>query len=319
MSKVNTVTCVTLKINTGVGDCPLDFSLEGVIEVPISREFTRAEIEDMQATLNTGVIAPLKLNRFFPFPVLVGEETTGGDPNKVELDNGISITTFENYYNITGKFRKGGMGSNNALRSRNGSDIALLLYGRIGNSYGIVGSTINGKFKGVPGINFWCNAQKWGAFKRESQYMWSVNVAPPYLNDLLWFVQTDFYPADISGLHHVEMEAVDGTTPISAGGVIEVYVKEKSFGTDYATLYESQLNAILLAQYTAKNAATGGAIPVTAKAAAGGKLTWTLAAGDPDYPAVGGQITLVPPTVAQLTAGNIPAAEIQEFTFTRTV
>jgi hypothetical protein len=319
MGKLNTVSCKTFAINTGTGECDLHFSLEGVIEVPKSREFSQAEIEAMQTTLNAGVIAASKSNRFFPFPVLIGEETTGGDTNEVEFDNGISITTFENYYKVTGKFYKGGFGSNNALRSRNGNDIALLFYGKIGASYAILGAKINSKYKGIPGINFWCNPQKWGAFKRESQYMWKVNIPTPYLNDQLWYVTTDFYPADIEGLHHVEMEAVNSTTPISAGGVIEVYAKEKSYGTDYATNYATELTAIVLGSYTAKNTATGAAISVTARAIASGKITWTLDTADTDYPAVGGSITLVPPTVAQLTAANILLAEIQEYTFVRTV
>jgi hypothetical protein len=318
MGKLNTVDCRRLIINTGAGECPLDFSFEGIIEVPKTREFTRAEIEDMQATLNAGVIAANKKDRFYPFPVLHGEETTGGDPNKVDLDNGLSITTFENYYNITGKFRKGGFGTNNALRSRNGSDISFLMYGKIGNSFAIVGATVNGKQKGIPGSNFWCAAQKWGSFKKESQYSWMVAVAPPYLNEQIWYALTDFYPADIEGLHHVEMTAVNETTPITAG-VIETYVREKSYGSDYAINYATELGGISLANFTAKNTSTGLAIPVTARAVTGGKLVLTLTAADANYPAIGGQITLVPPTIAQLTAANIPMAEIQEFTFTRTV
>jgi len=299
---VNTISCLAQNANTGYADCPVHIKFEGAIEVPASKRFTKAEVQALGTTLNAMIINASKSSRAFPFPPFIKDESTGGDPNNVEFDNGEEITTWENYYKLNFSFYRGGLPLSNALRSRNGRDTAFLFYGN-----GIVfGTTINGEYAGVPVYNFWSTAKP-GAFKRENAYSWKGSTPVPFLTDKVWYVEDDFGAADLKGLHIVDLSTT--TTPeVSATGLAILDVKERGYGTDYGALYPTELAAVT---WTCKNRATGLAIVVTGVTVVGGKLNVNLDDTDLNYPATGEWLTIVPPNVTSLIAGGILNAEIE--------
>lgn len=310
MNKVNTVTCAADWANTGFGDCAVHTLFEGLIQVPKDAEFTEAQLGDLVAHINTKVVDNNPLLRFYPWPEFTKMEPGGGEPNKVEQDNGGSITTWENDYVFTGEFYEGGAPLNAALRSRNGQDVYFIGFGR-GYAFG---EKVNGKYKGFKGKNYWSNAQKPGAFKVESKYSFTFNVSTVSLNERLWYVKAPGID-ELEGLKPLEL--IPTASPVvSSTGLIIADLKLKGYGNDYLEMYGSAIAALT---FTAKNTETGGAITVTGVTLVGGKLNIDLDSADTDYPAVGKQLTIVGPTVSALTGAGVLLAEIIPLTVTRTV
>lgn len=309
MNYVNTITCAADWTNTGFGDCPIHMLFEGMIQVPKDAVFTEAQISALVAHINTKVVDNNPLLRFYPWPEFTKMEPGGGDPNKVEQDNGGSITTWENDYAFTGEFYEGGFPLNNALRTRNGQDIYAIFYGR-GYAFG---EKVNGVYKGIKVKQYWSNAQKPGAFKVESKYGFTFNVAAASLNERLWYVKATGID-EIEGLKPLEL--LPTTDPImSATGLVIADLKLKGYGTDYLALYGAAIAALT---FTAKNVLTGAAITVTGVSLVAGKLNFDLDSADTDFPAVGEDLQIVGPTVTALTAAGVLLAEIISLTVTRT-
>lgn len=314
MAKVNELSCVAFQANTGQGQCKLDFTFEGVVQVPSGKRFTQAEVDNLAQTLTALVIADNKANRAYPFPKLIGYEKSGGDPVRVEFDNGASITTFENLLTLTGKFYSG-LHASNALRSRNKQDLSILVFG---GGY-VFGALIGGEYAGIPYGNFFCRGVEPAAFKIEAKYMFDGIVDPKYINEQLWFVNDDNGSvADLSGLYDVVLKE---TTPMTALGLATLSVKRLNGELDLVASNATELTAIPFAQWSAKNAITGLAIPITAAAVAGANYTIDLDSTSPNYTAVpvGGLIEITGPTVSQLTTAGILKSEINTFTVKKVV
>ena len=299
--KINTVVCGEGIDNTGYSECPVHMNIEGFIQVPSSKDFTDKEIEDLTVTLNAMAANNTKSLRAFPFPKLVGADVTGGDPVKVDFDNGASTTTFEKQYMLKGMYYTGGVPLHSSLRTRNGQNVSFLFYGA-GKVWGAV---INGKKRGFPVTNFGADAQKPGAFQKRSEYDFHFNVETKYLNTngKYWYIVNDDV-ADIAGLKNITLVAP--VAPQVTAGLVVLGVVEQGYGTNYAELYPS----ITTLAFTAKNGTTGNAITIQSKTVIDGKLAIQLDVADPDYPAALGTVVIAGPNVAALIAANIPNAEI---------
>ncbi len=311
--KLNKVICNDDQANTGHGDCPIHYKFEGLIQVPKSKRFTVAELNDLGTTLNTLIRSNSKINRAFPFPKVEKNDPKGGDAVVITFDSGTEVTTFENPYIIGFEFYEGGLAVSNSLRTRNGSDLAFLLF----DKQRVYGTVINGQFAGVPALNFWCSPQKLGSFKIANIYMAKFNVNTKDLNDNVWHVPNDFGIENLKGLKNVDLKPTATPDAITAAGVLDLSALVRLDGEDYATNYATQLATAGL--FTAKNASTGLAIPVTTTTVANGKITLTLPTSNANYPAIGGAVTIVPPTLTQLSTAGILDAEIQSVTVERTV
>ncbi len=320
MANINTISCLAKKANTGRENCPVHLRFEGAIEVPTSKRFTENEIKALGTTLRAGVKDADPLLRFYVMPPFEDCEVTGGDPVKVDFASGRSVTTFENPYMVNIKYYAGGFPLNDALRTRNGSDVAFLFFGG-----GLIfGSMINGQYAGVPANNFWAAAQGIRSFKTENDYRIMANINTGNLNGGsvgagVWYVEDDFGIADLKGLVSVP-QAVVSSPAISGGGVVEVTLKSTGWGTDIATAFVTQLTGL---NWTAKNKATGAAVTVSSKTITTGnsttlgKVAITLDTADTDYPASGGVVTLVGPTITALDAAGIVGYEIISVDVTR--
>lgn len=307
--KVNTVNCAADWANTGFGDCPWHMLLEGVIQVPKDAVFTEAQLGALVAHVNTKVIENNRLLRFYPWPKFQKMEPSGGDPNKVENDDGSSTVTWENDYLFTGQFYAGGVPVNNALRTRNGQDIYYIGYGR-GYAFG---EQVNGQYKGFKGTNYWSNAQKPGAFKVKSEYVFTFNVAALSLNERVWYVKAPGID-ELEGLKSLVL--LPTTDPVMDGtGLVIADLKQKGYGDDYLEMYGAEIAGLT---FTAKNAETGGAITVTGVSLVAGKLNFNLDDTDTDFPAVGEDLIIVGPSVSALIAAGVLQAEILPLTVTRT-
>jgi hypothetical protein len=315
---MNTVSCSAQKANTGYNDCPVHLRFEYAIEVG-DKEFTDVEIDAMIATLNTGAKSDVKATRFYPFPNFIKSEITGGDPNRVEFENTQEVITWENMYKVKVNFYDGGFPLNDFLRTRNGQTVKFLFAGKNGGKYIIFGANANGKRVGIAAENFWAEAQMIKSFKNANEYAFNFNVQTSQLNDgAVWFVEVATNPATIKGLKTVPLVVVPtGVNPISVAGIVNFTAKQNGFGEDYLVLYPAPM--AILANYTAKNAATGLVIPITAAAIVGGLLQLTLTAASPNYPAIGGSITVSGPLVSVADLAGIKNTEIVEVTFIRTV
>lgn len=309
MNKVNTITCAADWQNTGFGDCPVHMYFEGLIQVPKDAVFTEAELGDLVAHVNTKVVNDNPLLRFYPWPKLMKFEPGGGEPNKVEFDNGESTNTWENDYVFGGQFYEGGVPVNNALRSRNGQDIYFIAYGR-GYAFG---EKVNGKYKGFKAKNYWSNGHKPGAFKAAAEYHFTFNVEVKSLNERLWFVKAEGID-EITGLKPLEL--IPTTSPALSGtGLLVCDLKLKGYGNDYLESYGTAIAALT---FTCKNAETGGVITVTGVSiGTTGKLEIDLDSADTDYPASGKSLIVYGPSVSALEGAGVLQAEIIPLTVTR--
>lgn len=306
--QVNTINCQSDWANTGFGDCSIHMLIEGLIQVPKDASFTKEQLAAIVSHITTKTREANPLNRFYPWPAFIGGEPTGGDPNKVDFDNGSSITTWENDYLFTGRFYEGGFPVNNALRTRNGQDLYFLAYGR-GHLFGAVE---NGVYKGFAGKNFWAASQMPGAFKVESKYSFSFNVTTRDWNENLWYVKAPGIET-VKGLKTLELEAT-ASPVVSATGLVKASLKLKGYGTDYVALNGTAI--IALSGWAAKNKATGEAITITTKTVVAGQLEFDLDHQDTHYPTSGGSIEITPPAIADLAGAGTLNAEILPLTIT---
>jgi hypothetical protein len=309
---LNSIGCGADAANTGVNACDLHLFVEGAIQVPSTKLFTDAEVADIEATLQAGVINDNKSFRLYPLPIFTKIDPKGGEPNKVTYDNGEEVITWENDYSMEMEFYRGGLCLNNALRTRNGETVYLLFYGQ-GKLYG---KNVNGKLAGIPGKNFWAAAAKPGAFKTAPVYKIMVNIAAKNLNDYVAVVALPdgFDMAGLTGLMDLSLNV---TTPLDAAGLIIADIKESCYGTNYAELYETELATAGL--ILAKNTATGATLTITSTAVINGKLNITLNTSDADYPAIGGKITIYGAAPSVWAAAGIANVELASLTVTRTV
>lgn len=301
-NQVNTINCAADWANTGFGDCPWHMLFEGIIQVPKDATFTEAQLADLVAHVTTKAKDANKSLRFFPWPEFIAMEPGGGDPNKEELDNGSSITTWENDYLFTGQFLEGGVPVNNFLRTRNSQDIYFIGFGR-GYAFGTIE---NGVYKGFKAKNYWSNAQKPGAYKARSQYMFTFNVDVKDLNENVWYVKAEGIE-DVNGLKTLELKVVSDPA-VSGTGVVDCSLKLKGYGTDYL---ESNGAALAALTWTCKNKSTGAAITVTSTTLVGTSLRFDLDHTDTDYPTSGNKFTIVGPSISALEGAGILSAEVQ--------
>jgi hypothetical protein len=298
---VNTINCAADWANTGFGDCPWHMLFEGMIQVPKDATFTEQQLATLVAHATTKAKEANSSNRFYPWPQFIAMEPGGGEPNKEELDNGSSITTWENDYAFTGQIYEGGVPVNNFLRTRNGQDIYFIGYGR-GYAFGTIE---NGVYKGFKAKNYWSNAQKPGAYKTRSQYVFGFNVDVKDLNENVWYVKAEGIE-DVPALKTLELKVVSSPA-ISATGVVDCSLKLKGYGTDYVAINGAAIAALT---FTAKNKATGAAITVTSVAVASGNLRFDLDHTDTDYPASTGVIVITGPSISALEGAGTLNAEI---------
>lgn len=301
-NQVNTINCASDWANTGFGDCPWHMLFEGIIQVPKDAVFTAQQLSALVAHVTTNVKNANKALRFHPWPEFIAMEPGGGEPNKEELDNGGSFTTFENDYVFTGQFLEGGVMVNNFLRTRNGQDVYFIGFGR-GYAFG---SIENGLYKGFKAKNYWSNAQKPGSFRARSQYIFSFNVNVKDLNENVWYVKAEGIE-DVKGLKTLELKVVSSPA-VSNTGVVDCSLKLKGYGTDYVASYGTALAALT---WTCRNKTTGAAITVSSVAVAGGNLRFDLDHTDTDYPTTGNEFTIVGPSISALEGAGVLSAEVE--------
>ncbi|MBV7531343.1 hypothetical protein [Chitinophaga sp. sic0106] len=279
---LNQTVCARSLANTGTDECFFNpAEIAGAFKVPGDRVFTQAELDSLMATLEAGVMEPVKEDRIFPLHGFL-VVTDNSEETVFETVGSTQIPVRDGHYRWTFRYIDGGMCLSNALRSHNFTSSTWIFYDKKRQFLGWRKQDETGAYglAGVPVVFF---ANKWGQATATTTTNYSVyfDIDPFYLNDQLGFYVADFDPSQIKGLRNIKITQ----SGASAAGVIKVILRTSCAGVNLYDKYSTELAAV--AAFSVQNFSTEAAITITSVAADANikGFTLTLSSSDPDYPA----------------------------------
>lgn len=304
MAELNKINCLTDLGNTGFGSCVLDFkNIVGAIRLP-----KRAEI-DITA-LSTNLLAAVrnsnKALRAFPFWNFLATQDGTEDIVVQTFPTGAKKVVREGFNDWKYQYVDGGLTLHKQLRTFNHVDADFLFIDADNKIMCLPGSTAT-KIMGIPVTGGFFHALPWkiNDGSKLAEYMVQFTMPVKYTNDLVAVVEADFdLPSTILGLQDVTLTGVGAVT----SGVYNMTAVTSSVKTNLGDLYPAELAAAGL--WTAKNTATGVAIPISGVSYYSDTKTFvvTLATTAPPYPASGTvTINLAAPSV--LAAAGVDGFE----------
>jgi hypothetical protein len=232
--ELNTLKCGTDAKNTGFGDCPFDMShIRKHIKVPEGKEFTPAEINDFEATLRAGILAP-KSERFYPFPNW--EQLSADNSEDVQVSTfgygGKAVGRLGDY-DATFDFLDGAYCASKALKSHAGKGRYLL----VDDNFRIIGTKVGDNLKGIEMTLIVLKpklANGDGAVKYSARFFFGTDE----IWDNIGFVDKidGFNPLQLEGLQDVVIKAVSTSTTTAVKVTVRAGCDRKDLGTVFLSL-----------------------------------------------------------------------------------
>lgn len=310
MTNLNVIQCGELFKNTGQCGCVFDPKLIiGKILIPKGRVLTKAELNDIQATLE-GLIEAVKTSRIYPVQGMVAVTDNTEDPTFQTFGYGGTSPVKEGNYNWVFQLAGVGVDYNNALRSFNGSTkYAEIYFDSQNRLIGTLKSDVNGDpgLAGVPQLGGYPYTYPWKvndgtnitAYRTQSVFR------PEYINENIAYFEvpaTTYLLSELTGLQDIKLTIVevdDDTVTVTAttcgDDVYESYADE--LANEEAWVIKDEEGAVLVTGTVTKNTSAKG---------------W-----DVTFPATiedGSTISLSAPTVLAENPVNVSGYESDEVT-----
>lgn len=289
----------------------------GVIQIPKGKIFSPSEILALQATLEALAKDDDRSKRIFPIGRFVDIDDKSTEAQTQKFGYGGEVETSTGQYNVFFQ-HVNGIGYHMQLQNFVGAHnkFELLL---VDENWVIVGTKkklSTGEW-GMGGLSL--SQIKVPNFKlatgsKVTDFWIGYSLADArQLNKNYAFVQCDFDPLDaMVPLLDVILDNL--TTMALPVAQIKVSALSGWGSTNFTDMYSAQLTA---AQFVVKNALTQLAIPVTAAQVDASGATLTLDSASPNYPAIGGQMTVTLVKPSQLATANMEGYEANTVVVTR--
>lgn len=309
MTELNSIQCGETLRNTGQCGCPFDPKLIiGKIMIPVKRVLTKAELNDIQATLE-GLVEAAKSSRIYPVQGMAAITDNTEEPTFQTFGYGSSAPVKEGNYNWIFELPGIGVDNNNALRSFNGtSRYAEIYFDNKNRLIGTVKKDVNGDngLAGVPQMGGYPYTYPWkaGDGTNNASYRTQSVFLPQYVNENIAYFEvpmTTYLLSELAGLVDIKLaiaeadedaDTVDvtGTTDCGATNLYELFADE--LDQDTAWIVKGS-DGVVKAATVAKNDAING-----------WKLTYTT-----DEVEDGDTITLAAPAVLAAAPINVSGYE----------
>ena len=318
MATLNQVICVGSTGNVAVPDCVHNPGrMVGVILIRKGKTFAPSDLVDFQTTLSGLAQDDDRKKRIFLLGRFVDMEDKSTDPTMQKYGYGDEVEIDDGRYK--GVFiHRNGMCYHKKLLAFSGAHTryeALL----VDHNWNIIGTAK----KGVGGVillgglslsSLFVPKWKFASGSKETEHSIGIALADTaQLNKHYAFVQCDFDPMDaVVGLMDVTL--TDLTTIALPVGQYQVGMTAGCESTNFADLYSTQL---LASHFVLKNALTNLVIPVTSISVNATGALLTVNAASPNYPAIGGQMTLTLVAPSVMKAAGIEGYEANTITIKR--
>lgn len=307
MGNINNIVCAENYKNVGRCDCNFDpKNIVGGFLAPIKKVFADGElapagIQDMLEELTHAT----QKDRIYPLPPFVTMTDSSEDVVEVTYGFGGTERVRDGNYKWLFRFRDGGIGINNSLRSFNG---AMSKYGVIffdANGV-IIGTKVSGGMAPIKLTDLYTKKWKANDGKETTMYEVMFNFTPEQINENIAFVEvppTTYLLSELNGLLDVTLSVVSSTNTTVTVKLVDAC--GNNLYDDYSTEFAAAGRYVML------NATTGNAITITSVTANATLKAFliTINTSDSDMPATGSSYTLSLVSAATLYAADIVGFE----------
>jgi hypothetical protein len=271
MKNLNAIQCGETFKNTGLCGCVFDPKLIiGKIMIPKSRVLTKAELNDIQATLE-GLVQEAKASRIYPVQGLVAVTDSTEEPTFQTFGYGSTAPVKEGNYNWVFELSAVGVDFNNALRSFNGSSkYAEIYFDSQNRLIGTLKKDVDGNngLAGVPQNGGYPYTYPWKVNdgSKGTQYRTQSVFRPEYVNENIAYFEVDtttYLLSELAGLQDIKLTVVevnDDTVTVTATScgedVYEMFADE--FANEEAWSIKDENGDTLVVSAAAKNVGAKG-------------------------------------------------------------
>lgn len=305
MTNLNQVQCGDNFKNTGQCGCVFDpMLIIGKILIPKSRVLTKAELNDIQATLE-GLVEAAKASRIYPVQGLVAITDSSEEPTFQTFGYGSTAPVREGNYNWIFSLTGVGVEFNNALRSFNGSSkYAEIYFDSKNRLIGTVKKDADGNngLGGVPQGGGYPYTYPWKANDgtNVTSYRTQSQFRPEYVNENIAYFEVDtttYLLSELTGLLDIKL-----TVASVAGSVVVITATDcgddaydtfaDAFANEEAWVLKGPTGTVLTIASVTKNTSAKG---------------WNVTG--PGTIADGSTISLAAPTVLAAAPVNVSGYE----------
>jgi hypothetical protein len=307
MGNINNIVCAENYKNVGRCDCNFDpKNIVGGFLAPIKKVFADGDLNPsgIQALLE-GLAHADKKDRIYPLPPFVTMTDSSEDVVEVTYGFGGTERVRDGNYKWLFRFRDGGIGLNNAMRSFNGaqSKYGVIFFDANGV---IIGTKVSGGMAPIKLTDLYTKKWKANDGKETAMYETMFNFTPEQINENIAYVevpQTTYLLSELNGLLDVNLTVVSSTNTS-----VTVSMKD-ACGNNLYDDYSGEFAAA--ARFKVINTLTGNDIAITSVVAFEPAKGWklTLDTSDADMPATGASYKVSLKDPATLYAADIVGFE----------
>lgn len=317
----NILNCASRQGHTGVPtSCTHNPDLLiGILAVPKGTVWASAQLADIQTTIQDGLINDTYASGYHYFGDFVGISDDSEDRQQETLGYGEKVTTRDEQYYWTFRYTEGHMCKHKAYLKFKGreNEFDFFLVDKSRNIIGTEAYDADGFLTGMKGLDlyeFYENNWKPKDGTNDTMYQLSIGLRDSKeINEYYAFITVGFKVSDLNQIQDALL------IPVSTldGGDVNVQVVSGCGGLNMVKNYPDIVDATL---FTAVNKATGADIPIDGLTSAGTGdnqyLVFDLDETDPDYPASGEDLQIVPDPTSDFTTAGISYFSFNTLTLT---
>lgn len=291
MNLLNSLDCIAVLGNTGVGAC--NFNPKNIVaailtpkgyQIPLAAAASSAAL---LTQLQADAQAPTKAARIYPISNFVAAADASTGLQKQTFSYGVEAPVRDGINNWTFQFVSGGLSLLSKLRLYNKTTSYDFLFVDADNN--IIGtkgkdSTGNKVLQAIPNMYFWAHQWKVNDGSKVTDYQIEFAFLPNYVNENVGYITAGFdFTSNILGLQDLVVSGAGNATP----GTYDLQVVTDATGFNLGDLYPTALASAGL--WVASNTATGTSITITSVtySAVTKKFSLVLTTTAPPYPASG--------------------------------